>query len=317
MPDQSPLAAGIDVSKQHLDLGLSDGTFVSFANDPDGCVAVRDRLTGLGLRVIVIEATGGYERSVVVELAAVGLPVVVVNPRHARDFARATGRLAKTDKIDALMLAQFGLAVEPPQRVLPDEQATAMRELLARRRQVVGMIVAETNRLKQARTDRVRQSVRQVIELLKQQLDQINDDLDGHIQDTPGLRQRRDALRDVPGIGPATARTLLLDLPELGRCSRQQIAALVGVAPINRDSGKMRGKRTTWGGRANVRCALYMATLTASRHHPTIKAYYRRLRDAGKCAKVALIAAARKLLTILNAILRDLEIKPQIVPISP
>ncbi len=320
MPEGSSLAAGIDVAKAHLDLGLGsggDGSVHSFANDPDGCIAVRDRLVELNPKVIVIEATGGYERSIVAELAAVGLPVVVVNPRQVRDFARATGRLAKTDKIDALVLAKFGAAIEPPQRVLPDEQAVAMRELLARRRQVVNMITAETNRLKQARTDRVRHSVEQVIDLLKQQLDSINDDLDGQIQSNPELAERNAVLRNVPGIGPATARTLLLELPELGTCSRQQIAALVGLAPMNRDSGTMRGKRTTWGGRASVRSALYLATLTASRHHPTIRAYYQRLREAGKCAKLALTAAARKLLTILNALVRDQIVRPRNGQLNP
>lgn len=317
MPEGSLLAVGIDVAKAQLDLGLGDGSVHSFANDPDGCEAIRDRLVELNPKVIVIEATGGYERSIVAELAAVGLPVVVVNPRQVRDFARATGRLAKTDKIDALVLAKFGAAIEPPQRVLPDETAVAMRELLARRRQVVNMITAETNRLKQARTDRVRHSVQQVIDLLKQQLDTINDDLDGQIQANPELAQRNAVLRNVPGIGPATARTLLLELPELGTCSRQQIAALVGLAPMNRDSGTMRGKRTTWGGRASVRSALYLATLTASRHHPTIRAYYRRLREAGKCAKLALTAAARKLLTILNALVRDQIVIPRNGQLTP
>jgi transposase len=305
MSEASIVTAGIDVAKDQLDLGLSDGSVHTFANDPDGCEHVRDRLAAMNVKVIVIEATGGYERSIVAELAASGLPVVVINPRQVRDFARATGRLAKTDKIDALVLARFGAAIEPPQRALPDEQAMALRELLARRRQVVSMITAETNRLGQARTRRVRQSIEMMIETLKRQLAEIDDDLDGQIQDNPDLRERNAVLRDVPGVGPATARTLLLELPELGTCSRQQIAALVGLAPINRDSGTMRGKRTTWGGRASVRCALYMATLTASRYHPDIRLYYRRLRDAGKCAKVALIAAARKLLTILNAKIRE------------
>jgi transposase len=311
MSDTSSLSAGIDVAKHQLDLGLSDGSVQSFANDPDGCEAVREHLVQRQAKVIVIEATGGYERSIVAELAAASLPVVVVNPRQVRDFARATGRLAKTDKIDALVLAKFGTAIEPPQRVLPDEQAVAMRELLARRRQVVNMITAETNRLKQARTDRVRHSVQQVIDLLKQQLDSINDDLDGQIQANPELAERNAVLREVPGVGPATARTLLLELPELGTCSRQQIAALAGLAPMNRDSGTMRGKRTTCGGRTSVRCALYLATLSASRYHPKIHAYYKRLRKAGKCAKLALTAAARKLLTILNAMIRDQVISPK------
>ncbi|HHN78800.1 MAG TPA: IS110 family transposase [Phycisphaerales bacterium] len=311
MTQESSPAVGIGVAKARLDPGPGDGSVHPFANDPAGCAAVRDRLLEINPKVIVIEATGGYEWPIVAELAAAGLPVVVVNPRQVRDFARATGRLAKTDKIDALVLAKFGAAVEPPRRALPDEQALAMRELLARRRQVVNMITAETNRLKQARTDRVLRSVRQVIDLLEAQLDAINDDLDSRIRSNPELAERNAVLRDVPGIGPATARTLLLELPELGTCSRQQIAALAGLAPMNRDSGTMRGRRTIRGGRASVRSALYPAALTATRHHPVIRVYDRRPREAGKCPKIALIATARKLLTILNALVRDKIVLPR------
>lgn len=306
--DKHTATAGIDVSKRHLDVGLDPDEGVQrFDNDPDGCAAVRELLRTRSLKVIVIESTGGYERAIVAELHAAGLPVVVVNPRQVRDFARATGRLAKTDAIDAMVLARFGRAIDPEIRPLPQVEAAAVQELLSRRRQVVNMLTAEQNRLKQAHSDRVRRSVEQVIEMLKRQLEEINGDLDRHIESSPVWRARNEALRTVPGIGPATARTLIVELPELGRCSRQQIAALVGVAPLNRDSGMMRGRRTISGGRVSVRCALYMATLTATRYHPAIKRCYERLRDAGKCAKVALVACSRKLLTILNAIIRDSE----------
>lgn len=306
--DEHTLAIGIDVAKRHLDVALeSDERVERFDNTSEGCVAVRERLRSQSIKVIVIESTGGYERLIVAELGAAGLPVVVVNPRQVRDFARATGRLAKTDAIDARILAKFGQAVDPAIRPLPPAQTAAVQELLARRRQVVTMLTAEQNRLKQIHSERVRQSVEQVIEFLKHQLDEINDDLDRHVENNAMWRARNQTLRDVPGIGPATARTLVVELPELGRCSRQQIAALVGVAPINRDSGAMRGRRTISGGRPSVRSALYMATLSATKHHPTIKACYERLRSAGKCPKVALVACMRKLLTILNALIRDRE----------
>lgn len=304
--DEHTITAGIDVSKRRLDVGLDPAEGVQrFDNDPDGCAAVRELLEAQSVKVIVIESTGGYEREIVAELSAAALPVVVVNPRQVRDFARATGRLAKTDAIDAMILARFGRAIDPEIRPLPQAEAAAAQELLSRRRQMVKMLTAEQNRLKQAHSDRVRRSVEQVIDMLKRQLEGINDDLDRHIESSPVWRARNEAMRTVPGVGPATARTLIVELPELGRCSRQQIAALVGVAPFNRDSGMMRGRRTISGGRVSVRCALYMAALTAMRYHPAIKRCYERLRAAGKCAKVALVACARKLLTILNAIIRD------------
>lgn len=315
--DEHTITAGIDVSKRHLDVGLDPAEGVQrFDNDPDGCAAVRELLGARPIKVIVIESTGGYERTIVAELSAADLPVVVVNPRQIRDFARASGRLAKTDAIDAMVLAKFGRAIDPEIRPLPQPEAAAVQELLSRRRQVVNMLTAEQNRLGQTRSDRVRRSVDQVIEMLKRQLEEINDDLDRHIERSPAWRARNEVLRTVPGIGPATARTLIVELPELGRCSRQQIAALVGVAPLNRDSGMMRGRRTISGGRTSVRCALYMATLTAVRYHPAIKRCYERLRAAGKCAKVALVACARKLLTILNALIRDCQPCLADLPIS-
>ena len=299
-------AVGIDVSKRQLDVIDTDSELHwSVPNDPDGHARLRQRLEELRPHVIVIEATGGYERAAVGELAAAGLPVVVVNPRQVRDYARAIGRLAKTDAIDALVLAQFGAAVKPEIRPLPDEASKTLQELIARRRQLVAMRTAESNRLKQAHAAKVRKSVKRILAALEKQLEMIDDDLDGCIRDSPVWREKYDLLTSVPGIGPHTARALLAELPELGRASRQQIAALVGVAPLNRDSGAMRGRRTTWGGRAAVRSALYMATLVAVRYNPRLRPVYEQLLARGKRKKVALTACMRKLITILNAMLRE------------
>jgi transposase len=299
-------AVGIDVAKRQLDVVDTDSELHwTVPNDPDGHARLRQRLEELRPDVIVIEATGGHERAAVGELAAAGLPVVVVNPRQVRDYARAIGRLAKTDAIDALVLAQFGAAVKPEIRPLPDEASETLRELIARRRQLVAMRTAESNRLQQAHAAKVRKSVKRILAVLDQQLKKIDDDLDGCIRDSPVWREKFDLLISVPGIGPHTARTLLADLPELGCASRQQIAALVGVAPLNRDSGAMRGRRTTWGGRSAVRSALYMATLVAVRYNPRLQAAYEQLLARGKRKKVALTACMRKLLTILNAMLRE------------
>lgn len=276
-----------------------------FANTPAGHAAIVKRLSKTEVQVIVIEATGGYERAIAAELVAAALPVVVVNPRQVRDFARAQGRLAKTDQIDAVVLADFGRAMQPPQRALPDAEMLQMQEKLARRRQVVDLITAETNHLEHTTTPTVKRSIDTVLKLLRKQLQQIEDDLDQAIRRSALWQEKIDLLRSVPGVGPQTSRTLLVQLPELGRCSRQQIAALVGVAPLNRDSGRFRGRRTIWGGRAQVRACLYMATLTATRCNAKIRTHYQHLLDAGKCKKVALTACMRKLLTILNAMVRE------------
>jgi transposase len=257
------------------------------------------------VKSVVLEATGGYERAVVAELLAAGLPVVVVNPAQVRHFAKAKGKLAKTDAIDAAVLAEFGQAVRPEMRALPDAQALEIREKLARRRQLVQMRTAEDNRLKQAAGTLVRQSIQAVQQALAKQLEQFDDDLQKTIEQTPAWREKENLLRSVPGVGPRTASTLLVELPELGDCSRQQIAALVGVAPFNRDSGRFRGQRTISGGRTTVRSALYMATLVATKHNPVIRSLYQRLQKAGKRKKVALVACMRKMLCILNAVLRD------------
>jgi len=303
---QQGISVGIDVSKETLDVDFAPSREpLRFPNTLVGHAGLVKKLSGMEICLIVIEATGGYERAIVAELAAAGLPVVVINPRQVRDFARAQGRLAKTDQLDAAVLADFGLAIQPPQRPLPDAEILQMQEKLARRRQVVEMITAETNRLEHATAAAVRRSINAVLKLLRRQLQQIEDDLDQTIRHSAVWQEKADLLRNVPGIGAQTSRTLVVQLPELGQCSRQQIAALVGVAPMNRDSGTFRGRRTIRGGRAEVRACLYMATLAATRCNAKIRTHYQHLLAAGKPKKLALTASMRKLLTILNAILRD------------
>jgi len=305
--DATDTVVGIDVSKQRLDIAPlhGQGTMdAAFDNTPEGHAALVEQLCKIRPRLIVLESTGGYQRGVVAALATAGLPVVVANPRQVRDFARGLGILAKTDAIDATVLARFAEKIDPPVRKLPDEAAQALADLLARRRQLVELRTAEKNRLQQTSAPRVKASIRAVLAMLDAQIAAIDDDLDGHIRRSPVWREKENLLLSVPGVGAQTARTLLACLPELGTISRQAIAALVGVAPINRDSGAMRGRRTTWGGRRVVRSSLYMATLVASRHNPVIRAQYQKLLAAGKPKKVALVACMRKLLTILNAMLR-------------
>jgi transposase len=297
---------GIDVAKAHLDVAFGhDGTVSRFDNDPDGHTALVEQLQSCSTQRVVLEATGGYERPIVAAMLAAKLPVVVVNPRQVRRFAQALGQLAKTDAIDARVLARFAADIKPDIRPLPDEKALVFQDKIARRRQLVQMRTAESNRLKQAFSHEVKRSIQTILDTIDQQLIGLDDDLGRAIRETPAWQQKVDLLKAVPGIGDQTARCLIAQLPELGRCSRGQIAAMVGVAPINRDSGAMRGRRTIGGGRAPVRSALYMATLVATRHNPTIKAYDQRLVAAGKKKKVALVAAMRKLLVILNAMLRD------------
>lgn len=299
--------AGVDVSKDTLDVALlgEKAEVVQLSNASGGFAKLIALCRKHAVRRIVLEATGGYERAVAAELAAARLPVAVVNPRQVRDFARATGRLAKTDRIDAVVLALFARAIEPELRPLPDEKAAELREKLARHRQLVQLRTAEENRLSHAQSPAVRRSIQTVLEVIRRQLEQLDRETGELIRQSPVWRAKEDLLRSVPGIGPQTARTLLGELPELGRCSRQQIAFLVGVAPLNRDSGVRRGTRAIWGGRAHVRQALYMATLVATRYNPIIRQRYHRLLRGGKKKKVALVACMRKLLTILNAMLRD------------
>ena len=296
---------GIDVSKDWLDVHVLNDFADRFENTPEGLRDLVQRLGALPIERIVMEATGGYERLAAAELTAAALPVVVVNPRQVRDFAKALGKLAKTDRIDAEVLARFAEAIRPELRPLADEAQQKLRETLARRSQLIGMRTMEMNRLKQARSPRVRTDHEAVLEFLDERIQAINEDLDGLIQDAPAWLVKADLLKTVPGIGDQTARTLLAELTELGSTSRQQIAALVGVAPINRDSGMHRGKRTTAGGRNQVRTALYMATLAATSHNAVIRAYYKKCLAAGKPKKVALVACMRKLLVIVNAMLRE------------
>lgn len=300
----TPVCVGIDVSKAQLDLACRPaGPACSAPQTEAGLATLVAHLRTLQPTVIVLEATGGLERPLVRALVDAALPVVVVNPRHVRDFAKATGHLAKTDALDAQVLARFAEAVRPPLRPVPDAPTQALAALLARRRQLVDMLTAEKNRLGQAPT-RVQKRIRAHLTWLTTEWARVDDDLDQAIRHSPLWQAQETLLQSVPGVGPVVTRTLLADLPELGTLNRKQIAALVGVAPFNRDSGTLRGRRTVWGGRAPVRAALYMGALVGVRHNPGLKAFYQRLRHAGKRPKVALVACMRKLLTLLNAILK-------------
>jgi transposase len=302
---------GIDVAKDTLDVAFVRGgreAVSQVANTPEGWSKLIAACKEYPADRIVLEATGGYERRAVAELMAAGLPVVVVNPRQAHDFAKATGRLAKTDRLDALGLARFAEAIRPPVRALPDENAAELQEKLARHRQLVQMRTAESNRLPHAASNTIRKSIHAVLKLLDEQLKELDKDIEQRIEESPAWRDKDRILQSVPGIGPHTSHALLCSLPELGQCTRQQIAFLVGVAPLNRDSGKMRGVRTIFGGRGHVRQALYMATLVASRYNPLIRKHYQHLLQLGKKKKVALVACMRKLLCILNAMLRNKKV---------
>jgi transposase len=297
---------GIDVAKDRLDVHVRPtGEVFAVARDGEGVTALVERLKALAPVLIVLEATGGFEVTVAAALAAAGLPLAIVNPRQIRDFARALGRLAKTDPLDAEVIARFAEAVRPAPRPLPDDQARALGELVARRRQVVEMMTAERNRRQQMTARKRLKAIERHLDWLQKELSEIEQELDQTIRGTPAWRESEDLLTSVPGVGDTLARTLIAELPELGRLTGKQIAALVGVAPFNRDSGQWRGKRMIAGGRAGVRSVLYMATLSATRCNPPIAAFYNRLIEAGKPAKLALTACMRKLITILNAILRD------------
>jgi transposase len=299
-----PCFVGIDVAKAQLDIAVRpSGERWAVPNDAGGVVALVERLQALHPTLIVLEATGGLERIATVALATAGLPVVVVNPRQARDFARATGQLAKTDALDARALAHFADVIRPTPRPLPDAQTQELRALLGRRQQLIGMRTAEQNRLA-GTSGRLAQDIEAHIAWLNTRIATLDNDLETMLRASPLWRENDDLLQSVPGIGPVCARTFLLELPELGTLTRQQIAALVGVAPLNCDSGTLRGRRTMWGGRAHVRTVLYMGTLVATRFNPQIKAFYQRLLAAGKIKKVALTACMHKLLTILNAMLK-------------
>jgi transposase len=309
----SAIYAGIDVSRDQLDIAQRPvGESWSLPNDEHGLRELSQRLVQLAPVLIVLEATGGLEAPLVATLLEAHLPTVVVNPRQVRDFAKATGQLAKTDAIDAGILAHFAEAVRPEVRPFPDEATRELDALVTRRRQLVEMLTAEKNRLLRTAARRVRRDIQRHIHWLERQLAELEKDLDDFVKSSPAWREKEDLLRGIKGVGPVLSTTLLGELPELGRLDRKGIAKLVGVAPLNRDSGQFKGRRKIWGGRASVRASLYMATLVASRHNPTIRDLYQRLSSAGKPKKLALTACMRKFLTILNAAVRDGEVRPML-----
>ena len=300
-----PIAVGIDVSKERLDVHVHPaGTVLSLSRNGAGIEELTGTLAAVAPQLVAVEATGGFETVVVAALAAAGLPVVVVDPARVRAFAAALGRRAKTDPIDAQVIAQFAAATKPPVRALPDAATQALADLVARRRQIIQMIVAEGQRAKRA-APRAKRSIGRLLEALRRELSEIDADIDETVRGSQVWCEKEELLASVKGVGSVTARTMLAELPELGSLNRRQIAALAGLAPFTRQSGRWRGKSFIGGGRASVRTALFMAAMTAMRHNPVLRAFHQRLRAAGKPKLVALIAVARKLLTILNAILRD------------
>ncbi len=301
----APVYVGIDVAKTRLDIAIRpSGERWDTTNEDAAFPDLVARVGALQPALVVLEATGGYQQAVAAALAAAGLPVAVVNPRQVRDFARATGRLAKTDALDAQVLAHFGEAVQPAPRALPDDQAQLLSALVRRRKQVVDMMTAERLRLTGAPAS-TRSRIRAHIVWLGRELKELDRDLDEAVRQSPIWREKDQLLRSFTGVGPVVSSKLLADLPELGRLDRKPLGVLVGLAPLNRDSGAMRGRRAIWGGRASVREALYMAALVAARHNPVIRAFYQRLLAAGKPKKVALTACMHKVLIILNALLKS------------
>lgn len=299
------LFVGIDVSKDALDVGVIPKEDVRrFTNDDDGCRELAVWLGSLSADLIILESTGGLEMKAAGVLSSAGLPVVIVNPRQVRNFARAMGKIAKTDAIDALVIARFAQAVQPKVRPLKDDQTLELKALVTRRRQLNDMMVAEQNRLKSVHHQRVKKSITATISWLKSQIEDTDKDISDSISNNDIWRDKEEILTSVKGVGPVLSASLLCLLPELGTLCRKKISALVGVCPYNRDSGFYRGKRRISGGRADIRSVLYMATLAATRYNPVIKAFYERLRQGGKLPKVALVACMRKLLTILNAMLK-------------
>ncbi len=304
---ETPLSlyVGIDVSKKTLDLDSYPSSHpAQFLNNEDGHVHLVDALVKLQPKLIVLEATGGLESAAVVAMATAMLPVVVINPRQARDFAKAIGILAKTDQVDAHALARFAEAVKPELRPLKSSDVVELEAILTRRRQLVEMLTAEQNRRLRANGPIIKDIDAHVV-WLKQRIKSVDGDMIGAIKSSPIWQAKADLLRSVPGMGQVTTATLLAELPELGKLNRREICALVGICPYNRDSGAYRGRRSIWGGRASVRAALYMATLVATRFNPVIKAYYQKLVSTGKLKKVALVACMRKLLVTMNAIMHD------------
>ncbi len=300
----SSVFVGVDVSKARLDVALLSGERWSETNDETGIERIVVRLRELKPERVVLEATGGFEVPLVAALALVGLPVVVANPRQVRDFARAVGQLAKTDAIDAQVLARFAEAIKPEPRPPIDAATQELAAIVARRRQLVEMVTAESNRRASARSRAIRERIEKHLAWLRKELGDVDRDLRRAVRESPAWREADDLLQSVPGVGPVVSQTLIAELPELGRLDRKAIAALVGVAPLNRDSGTYRGARRVWGGRSKLRPALYMAALVAVRHNPVLRTFHQRLVTRGKAPKVALTACMHKLLTILNAMLR-------------
>lgn len=318
METQSKSWIGIDVSKAQLDVYIHPtGQRYCFKQTEEALITLGRQIQSMNPALVVLEASGGFESAVASVLADIGVPVVVVNPRQVRDFARATGTLAKTDTIDAQILARFGEAVRPEVRPLPDDCTQRLRAVVRRRQQIVEMLTMEKNRLAQV-SEPIDSSIKEHIAWLTQCLKDLDKDLKESLRSSPIWREKEDLLRSVPGVGPVLAATLLAQLPELGRLNRRKIASLVGIAPLNRDSGTMKGKRSVWGGRGHLRAVLYMGVVTAIRCNPIIRAFYERLRQAGKAPKVALTACMRKLLIILNAMFKHkLLWNPKIYSFTP
>jgi transposase len=300
------VTVGIDVSKDRLDIAVRPGgdVFVVERNAA-GLDSLVERLQQLAPHLVALEATGGFETVVAAALSAAGLPLVVVNPAQIRSFAKALGKRAKTDPIDAAVIAHFAEAAAPELRPLPDDETRLLADLVARRRQIIAMIGAERQREKRATAKSLKQSIARLIKALVKELTSVDTDIGEAMRGSPVWREKEDLLASVPGIGPVIARTLIAEMPELGQLDRKQIAALAGLAPWTRQSGQWRGKSFIGGGRVGVRCALFHGAMVAARHNPTLKAFFERLVAAGKPKMVAIVAVARKLLTILNAILRD------------
>jgi len=303
--DEAGVTVGIDVSKDRLDVCvLPHGEAFAVPRDGEGLLALTERLVGLRPKLVAVEATGGFEATVAAAVAGAGLPLVIVNPAQVRAFAQAIGRRAKTDRVDAEVIARFVEAVRPEVRALPSAAGQLLSDLITRRRQIVQMIGAEKQREKRQAQPRLKRSIARLVAALTKELTEIDRQIDDEIRGSPAWRAKEDLMRSMPGVGPIVSRTLLAELPELGRLDRRQIAALAGLAPWTRQSGKWKGKSFIGGGRASVRTALFMAALVASRHNPQLRAFHQRLIDAGKPKLVALTATARKLLTILNTMVR-------------
>lgn len=296
---------GIDVSKLWLDVCVRGGEEFRVENTPLGLEELQRRLSRVNVDIVVMESTGGFEREAAVALGVARLPLAVVNPRQIRDFAKATGKLAKTDKIDAQVIAHFAEVVSPLAQAPIEEDVLELRELVSRRKQLVAMLTTERTRLTQTRSPRVKKDISEVIAFLKKQLKDADKDIHQRLKESRFWQEDVDLLASVPGVGPVMTMSLVASLPELGKLNRKQVSALVGVAPFNCDSGQYAGKRIIWGGRADVRATLYMATLVAAHKNPVIMAHYQRLLARGKVKKVALVACMRKLLTILNAMMKN------------